>query len=462
MNNTSVAGFSASCSDGLIPGGYVLTGNTPIELDRTVSLLSNDFLSLFRPTVPAASASSGAFFWGPDASSYFVMDNVRDEMALRLHASAGESLHIEQAVRKILTAVGLSGIVDNANAICPLELSGGQQQRLAAGLLMAMLPPLVIGLNPVVYVDRFDRDLLYREVLASVRKAGSVLLLAGEANIIVSALKLESVFWNGEKLESTTRRTPSRSYDGSQRVSNDGKPYPPAENRKVVLTLRNLEWRYPNSRRGVYVESLDIYSGAFYAVCGPNAGGKSSLLRTICSNYSVPKESSVTFLGKHVRNPFHELVLSGHLAMAFQDANAHTVPGTVAEIIKGRLPNSLTATDFQLDDYLGTDLLAAPYWVKQAVSVICALSTSPSILLLDEPMDGFGYSLFGAAVQSQIIALCRRGMTVMVVTHDPELVRGCATDYIWVEDGAIAPTVPSERIYSGEANHRLIQWLEES
>ena len=325
-------------------------------------------------------------------------------------------MDIPNKVRDCLVAVGLGGIAENCGDISPWELSGGQQQRLVAALLIAKPPPLAIGLNPMVYVDQSSRSHLYRRVSEAFAKAGSVFILAGESDGIKRDLPMMAVSWNGGQFHAVgvagMRKTPS-GFGGISAERNDSHAVVKG---KVLLSLGNLEWRYPNGRRGVSVRSLEIHSGSVYAVCGPNAGGKSSLLRAMSSNYTISRSSTMNYLGSPIRNPFRELVRTGTMTCTFQDANIHAFPGTVEEVIKDRLPDGLTADDYGLDDYLSKDLIASPFWVKQAVSVICALSTAPKILLLDEPMDGFGYELFGMAAQEQIIALCRNGAAVMAVT----------------------------------------------
>ena len=444
-------------------GLSILGASSPNELDQLVSSITNDFLSPFKAALPSDTPKGpDAFYWGPDASCYFVMDNLRDEIALRFFGEqdpTASSLDIPLKIRDCLITVGLGAVADESANVSPFELSGGQQQRLVAALLIARPPQFVVGLNPLVYVERTHRPEIYKRILETFKKAGSVFLLAGEADVVKRALSVNTVMWDGCRFSTSDIHQRSNASNYLNNTSNNQVAGNVVDRETPALKLTNVSWQYSNGRQGVTVNSLEIYAGSFYAVCGPNAGGKSSLLRAMSSNYRITKNANIQFFGNRIRNPFKELVRPGTMAMAFQDANVHAFPGTVEEAIRGRLPEGLTADEYRLNDYLSEDLLAAPFWVKQAVSVIRALSVRPQILLLDEPMDGFGFELFGQVVQNQIRTLCRRGAAAVVVTHDPELVLGCATDYVWVENGAVDCSVSRELVINRKAKAPLLQWL---
>ena len=61
---------------------------------------------------------------------------------------------------------------------------------------------------------------------------------------------------------------------------------------------------------------------------------------------------------------------------------------------------------------------------KQRLAVACALASGRKILLLDEPTSGLDYThmLETAALLKQ---LQKMGTTILVVTHDSELIRAC-------------------------------------
>ena len=63
---------------------------------------------------------------------------------------------------------------------------------------------------------------------------------------------------------------------------------------------------------------------------------------------------------------------------------------------------------------------------KQRLAIACALASGRKILLLDEPTSGLDYAhmIETAALLKQLQSL---GATILVVTHDSELIRACCS-----------------------------------
>ena len=63
---------------------------------------------------------------------------------------------------------------------------------------------------------------------------------------------------------------------------------------------------------------------------------------------------------------------------------------------------------------------------KQRLAIACALASGRKILLLDEPTSGLDYAhmMETAALLRQLQGM---GATILVVTHDCELIRACCT-----------------------------------
>ena len=66
---------------------------------------------------------------------------------------------------------------------------------------------------------------------------------------------------------------------------------------------------------------------------------------------------------------------------------------------------------------------------KQRLAIACALASGRKLLLLDEPTSGLDY-----AHMMETAALLQRlrdmGATILVVTHDSELIRACCSRQI--------------------------------
>ena len=84
---------------------------------------------------------------------------------------------------------------------------------------------------------------------------------------------------------------------------------------------------------------------------------------------------------------------------------------------------------------------------RQRVALASVLVGDPELILLDEPTRGLDYAQ-KAALVSALRALQRRGATVILVTHDVELVAQCAARVVLLGDGEIVVDGPVRQVMS--------------
>lgn len=73
---------------------------------------------------------------------------------------------------------------------------------------------------------------------------------------------------------------------------------------------------------------------------------------------------------------------------------------------------------------------------KQRVAIASAIASKRSILFFDEPTSGLDYRHM-KEVANVLRQVRDAGITVYVITHDPELILDCCTDIIHLEDGSV-------------------------
>lgn len=399
-----------------------------------------------------------AFFWGPEAGRYFFLDNVYDELAAGLRWQGYPEEELGAHVERLLDTVGLGDVYPSAHSQSPWALSGGQQQRLLTALILSRRPPAVVGLEPLIYVDYRDRCLLYTEVVKMLRSTGGILLLASQEyglplNEFAGTVALEG----NEFLVSSSVSLPGPARPSTRATL----PFPntpdlslarPAET-SPLLAVKQAEWRYPDGSLGVFVPELVLMAGRIYVVCGPNGGGKSSLVRLLVSNRKVSRPAAIEFRGGTVRNPFRSLVMTRKMAFTFQDPNVHISGGTVGEYLSDAGPRDDKITALHLSDYVDEDMLSAPFWVRQGAVFLEALCSASEMLVLDESIDGLAYFIFGREASEMLVAKAREGRTIVLVTHNPEFAAQVATDYIWVSrqstcaiDALLSPPGPGTEL----------------
>jgi putative ABC transport system ATP-binding protein len=194
---------------------------------------------------------------------------------------------------------------------------------------------------------------------------------------------------------------------------------------------------------------LAVETGEAVAVMGPSGSGKSTLLNLV-AGLDRPTEGQVEVAGT-VLNRLSETALARfrrqHIGIIFQffhlldDLTARDNVVLPAQLAGTPRRAALARAD-ELLDTLGLAARANAYPARlsggerQRVAVARALVNRPPLLLADEPT-GAVDAKAGAQVTELLRDLNRGGQTVLLVTHDLDLARRCATRVVEVHDGKL-------------------------
>lgn len=74
---------------------------------------------------------------------------------------------------------------------------------------------------------------------------------------------------------------------------------------------------------------------------------------------------------------------------------------------------------------------------KQRTAIASALLAGKKLLVLDEPTSGLDFRSMESA--AALLRSLGRDITVLIVTHDNELIDRCCTHMLHIENGSIAP-----------------------
>jgi len=195
--------------------------------------------------------------------------------------------------------------------------------------------------------------------------------------------------------------------------------------------------------------SLSIASGEVCGIIGYSGAGKSTVLRLL-NGLESPTTGSVEIDGRDItRLSERELrTLRGDIGMIFQQFNlfdSRTVAGNVAYPLEiaGRGKAEIRERVAELLRFVGLSDKAKNYpeqlsgGQKQRVGIARALATEPRILLADEAT-----SALDPDTTQEVLALLKRvnrelGITIVVITHEMEVVREIADRVIVMEHGRI-------------------------
>jgi cystine transport system ATP-binding protein len=95
---------------------------------------------------------------------------------------------------------------------------------------------------------------------------------------------------------------------------------------------------------------------------------------------------------------------------------------------------------------------------QQRVAIARALAPEPSLLLCDEPTSALDPGLAGEVV-AVLSALATEGMTMLMATHDLRLAAQVARQTVFLLDGAVVESGPSQTIFRNPADSRTRQFV---
>ena len=217
----------------------------------------------------------------------------------------------------------------------------------------------------------------------------------------------------------------------------------------AVVSLQNVSKYYHRGSETVHAledVSLSIGAGEYVAVLGHSGSGKTTLMN-IMGCLDRPSQGTVQVRGRSIEQATErELAALRKRTVGFVFQQFFLIP-TLTVIQNVQLPalfagKNADARARELLEQVGLSgrVDHRPSQLSggemQRVAIARSLINEPSILLADEPTGNLD-SKNAAAVMELFESFNRRGMTVIVVTHNVHLVRHC-TRTVNIEDGKLS------------------------
>jgi len=233
---------------------------------------------------------------------------------------------------------------------------------------------------------------------------------------------------------------------------------------RVILTLDNLTKSF-GSLKAVDNLQFEVAAGEALGIIGPNGAGKSTFFKMLTCELP-PSSGQIIFHGRditgmkiadvcqlgltksyQVNQLFTRLTLRENIVIAALAERR----GTFALDLLRRI-DRVTDLDVQVESTLAMVGLTAradvpvaelAYGEKRRLEIGLALATSPSLLLLDEPLAGM--SPRERAETVKLLKNIRRGRTLIVVDHDMDAIFELAEKITVLHEGALlAEGTPAE------------------
>jgi putative ABC transport system ATP-binding protein len=213
--------------------------------------------------------------------------------------------------------------------------------------------------------------------------------------------------------------------------------------------LTKIYGKGENAFTALHNMSLEIVSGESVAILGKSGSGKSTLMHVLALLDS-PTDGSISINGVNtskLKSRQIDILRNQQFGFVFQqfflNANASvlenvTLPLKIAGVpAKERTERGLAALKaVELDDKVKNKANDLSGGQKQRVVVARALINNPKTIFADEPTGNLD-SATGAKIEELLFKLNKeQGISLVVVTHDPELAKRCDRR-IEIKDGHI-------------------------
>ena len=230
---------------------------------------------------------------------------------------------------------------------------------------------------------------------------------------------------------------------------------------QAIIQLRNVSLTLGQGASRVKVldgVSLDVAAAEAVGVVGPSGSGKSTLLMVLAGLERVDS-GTVRVAGETLNGKSEDDIASfrgRNIGIVFQ--SFHLIPNMTAlenvavplELAGAADPFGIAAKELAavgLADRTTHYPGALSGGEQQRVAIARALAPSPSILIADEPTGNLDQATGRQVADLLFAKAAERGMTLVLVTHDPALAARCSRQVAMrsgrIEQAAAALAVPA-------------------
>ena len=478
----------AHCINGLIPFSY----KGEMSGSLTIGGKESRDLGIFK-----ISRTVGTVL--QDTDGQFVGLTVAEDIAFALENDCLGEPELHERVEKAAALVGVEGHLRHA----PGELSGGQKQRVSlAGILvddvevllfdepLANLDPAT-GKQAIELIDEIGRetgaavviiehrleDVLHRHVDRVVlMNSGRILADTTPDKLLASALLRdngirEPLYITALKYAGVAVTEDKRpdSMAGMLLTEEDKEKVrawfsrvpeaPPPPETEVQLEAEGVRFAYPNGREALRDLSLTLRKGELSAIVGTNGAGKSTFCKLLCG-FETQQKGALRFAGEDMaglsikeradrigyvmQNPnqmISQTMIFDEVALGLRSRNF------AEDEIRPRVEETLKICG--LWPFRNWPVSALSFGQKKRVTIASILVLEPKLIILDEPTAGQDYRHY-TEIMEFLLELNRRGITVLMVTHDMHLMLEYARRAIVFSDGRLIADAPCAEILTDE------------
>jgi len=388
----------------------------------------------------------GSVFQNP--KSQFFNINSTNELAFILENRAVSKDEIIARLNRTVNEFGIKPLM-NRNMF---HLSGGEKQKIACASVSIADTNIMVLDEPTSNLD-VEAIQELKEILIKWKAAGKTIIIAEhrlyflkdllDRLLIMKEGRIVEEFTAGQIQDLSAddmKERGLRAFDMAGLKISRLPSVPSA----AALRIEVLKFTYKNSQQGIHIKDVELNKGDITAIIGKNGAGKSTFVRCLCG-LEKSCQSNVLIDGR--RCSLKEQLKNCYLVM--QDVNHQLFMDSVYNEVIFNLYNKRNLSESEkshkveeilaaldLTGYKESHPMALSGGQKQRAAIAAALSSDKNIVIFDEPTSGLDY-IHMEKVAGDIKKLARSGKTILIITHDLELILNSCNKIVQIEQGMI-------------------------
>lgn len=378
----------------------------------------------------------GSVFQNP--KSQFFNNDVESELSFVCENLGFEQSEIDQRVASAVRTFSVENLINKEVK----ALSGGEKQKIACACVSAPNPDIFVFDEPSANLDEKGICLL-QNALSDLKKQTKTMIIAEHRLFYLNDVADRYIYIDKGRISASYSKDEFLALSSEQRIAMGLRSI----NKTIVNTtawhnecsdnihFKNFCYRYHKSASlKLNIKSLILPKNSIVAITGHNGAGKSTFANCICGIYKKTGEMLLNGQSFKAKQRLERCYL------VMQDSNRQLFTESVLDEVQlGKKGHSREQTILQsvnLLDVKERHPVSLSGGQKQRLSIATAISSNREVIVFDEPTSGLDYTNM-IAVAELLKKLKQTTTSIVVITHDMELVSQCADYIIELENGEI-------------------------
>ena len=388
---------------------------------------------------------AGSVFQNP-RTQFFTVDST-GELAFGAENFGLSADEITRRIKKTEHEFGLEELMGRNI----FSMSGGEKQKIACGSVAVSDTPVIVLDEPSSNLDIYASAEL-RKMISIWKAQGKTLVIAEHRLHYLRGLIDRVIYMKNGRIELDCTESEICRLPVEKQLEMGLRPFElerfpvktvcDDENENFCCNGFCFKYGRRSGDAGINISSLELPQKGIIAIIGHNGAGKSTFARCLCGLEKKCKGRVCINGNEYKRKQRLDLCY-----MVMQDVNHQLFTESTEEELNismykpddERVMKVLDSLD--LLEYKERHPMSLSGGQKQRVAIATALVSDREILVFDEPTSGLDLKRM-KYVADDIIKLKEMGKTILMITHDYELIVSCCTYVLHLEKGEAVEQYP--------------------